>query len=144
MSQHIVDPQRWRAGLRNLWNPITGERIPFLQLLFCKTSTCIQFARWSRVNDGNPAQMTAAKPTLHVPLQLFVQEQQEFQTGIDDLRYRRRASRLSGRPASAQASQHAPPSADTIYAMLVTYTKLLQHALQVGGSLGQSAIRGQS
>ncbi|CAK0781685.1 hypothetical protein CVIRNUC_005445 [Coccomyxa viridis] len=62
--------------------------------------------------------------------QVFVQEQQEFQTGIDDLRYRRRAGGPSRRPASAQASEHLPPDVDTVHAMLITYSKALQHALQ--------------
>ena len=87
--------------------------------------------------------MVAGNPRVHVPLQLFVQEQQEFQTGIDDLRYRRRAGGLSRRPASAQASEHVPPDVDTIHAMLVTYSKALQHALQVSASLAyvQSTTR---
>ena len=94
--------------------------------------------RSSCVNAGSLTPHGGRKSQLHVPLQVFVQEQQEFQTGIDDLRYRRRAGGPSRRPASAQASEHLPPDVDTVHAMLITYSKALQHALQVIASLARA------
>ena len=64
-------------------------------------------------------------------MQVFLQEAQEFQTGIDDLRYRRKAAGGSQRTAATVASDSTPPDTETIHAILVVYSKALQHALQV-------------
>lgn len=69
-------------------------------------------------------------------MQVFLQEAQEFQTGIDDLRYRRRAAGGSQRTAATLASDSTPPDTKTVHAILLVYSKALQHALQVvSGSL---------
>ena len=64
-------------------------------------------------------------------LQVFLQEAQEFQTGIDDLRYRRKAAGGSRNPAATLPVDSSPPDAKTVHAMLLIYSKALQHALQV-------------
>lgn len=71
-------------------------------------------------------------------LQVFVQEAQEFQTGIDDLRYRRKASGKSGRSRVALTSDQQSPDIDTIHAILVVYGKALHHTLQVACHLSHS------
>ena len=64
-------------------------------------------------------------------VQVFLQEAQEFQTGIDDLRYRRRAAGGLKNTAAALSVDPRPPDSETIHAMLLIYSKALQHALQV-------------
>lgn len=67
-------------------------------------------------------------------MQVFLQEAQEFQTGIDDLRYRRKAGGGSQRTAAAAVSDSTPPDTKTIHAIFLVYSKALQHALQVGNT----------
>ncbi len=62
---------------------------------------------------------------------MFLQEAQEFQTGIDDLRYRRRAAGGSQKNAAPLASDSTPPDTKTIHVILSVYSKALQHTLQV-------------
>ncbi|CAL5221234.1 g3386 [Coccomyxa viridis] len=62
--------------------------------------------------------------------QVFLQEAQEFQTGIDDLRYRRRAAGGSQKNAAPLASDSTPPDTKTIHVILSVYSKALQHTLQ--------------
>lgn len=64
-------------------------------------------------------------------VQVYVQEAQEFQTGIDDLRYRRKASGKSASTNKSLATEWDIPDVSTIQAMLMLYTKALQKGLQV-------------
>ena len=64
-------------------------------------------------------------------VQIYMQEAQEFQTGIDDLRYRRKASGKSASANKNLATQWDIPDVSTIQAMLILYTKALQQGLQV-------------
>ena len=63
--------------------------------------------------------------------QVFLQEAQEFETGIDDLRYRRRAAGALKSTAATVSIDSSPPDSKVIHAMLSIYSKALQHALQV-------------
>ncbi len=64
-------------------------------------------------------------------VQVYVHEAQEFQTGIDDLRYRRRASGKSENTSRSLAAEWDIPDVINIQAILMLYTKALQQGLQV-------------
>ena len=64
-------------------------------------------------------------------VQVYVQEAQEFQTGIDDLRYRRKAGSKSASANKNLATEWDIPNVSTIRATLMLYTKALQQGLQV-------------
>ncbi len=74
-------------------------------------------------------------------LQVFVQEAQEFQQGIDDLRYRRKAAGGYIKNAATAASDSESPDVNTIHAVLLAYSKALQHALLVKQCLHYDAER---
>ncbi len=64
--------------------------------------------------------------------QVYVEEAQEFQTGIDDSRYRQRAQRSKAPVVKLEArSTDETPKADSIQKMMLWYCRCLQHALQV-------------
>ncbi|BDA43636.1 probable TATA box-binding protein-associated factor RNA polymerase [Coccomyxa sp. Obi] len=63
--------------------------------------------------------------------QVFVEEAQEFQTGIDDSRYRQRAHRTqSSRVKLDIIPREKSPTAESLQKMLLWYSRCLQHALQ--------------
>ena len=70
--------------------------------------------------------------TLLLSVQLFVEEAQEFQTGIDDSRYRQRAQRSRAPVVKLETtSSEESPKADSIQKMMLWYCRCLQHGMQV-------------
>jgi hypothetical protein len=64
--------------------------------------------------------------------QVFVEEAQEFQVGVDDSRYRRRTRLSSAAGIKAEALTHEEsPSADAIQIMMQWYCRCLQNILLV-------------
>ena len=70
-----------------------------------------------------------------------MQEAQEFQQGIDDLRYRRKAAGGYIKNAATAASDSDSPDVNTIHAVLLAYSKALQHTLLVKQCLHYDAER---
>ncbi len=64
--------------------------------------------------------------------QVFVEEAQEFQVGIDDSRFRQRTGRTSKRGIKTEEeTTEQSPNAEVIKRMMHLYCRCLQHALQV-------------
>lgn len=70
--------------------------------------------------------------TLLLSAKVYVEEAQEFQTGIDDSRFRQRTQRSKAPVVKLEtASTEETPKADSIQKMMLWYCRCLQIALQV-------------